>query len=410
MTGLIFVSDTPHTELFLLDLLASHGLAKEPDRVFTSAVQGVSKSAGGLFGAVARELAPATRSLTKETTGGPISRPHALRDGRVAMSPRAALSKYENLLEEHAAETGSFTSYLAGASRLARLEARVHGIPSARADVAKWCSLLPYSVGYAVWVVAQARLRGIKRLYYVARDGQAMLAVARHVVGTLAPDLELRYLFGSRQPWNLGVRPLGRGDAVLGAPTFGLHRAQCTQQGLVDPRKGLRHHGPSDDSSGQKPIVRCPRQRAVSSPRPCCRNRSFQLVRHEAQEQSERAIAYLVQQGLTDGTPSALVDAGWNGHTAKAFDVLLAAAGGSPVTHLVLGLTGTPEDVKAHAGVDLVPWLFDQQQHPRSAGRSPVAERPCGDALRRHRGHNPGLPTLRVNCSFPCCRPSGTSR
>ena len=35
--------------------------------------------------------------------------------------------------------------------------------------------LAPFMVGYALWVTAQARLRGIKRLYYVARDAEVML-------------------------------------------------------------------------------------------------------------------------------------------------------------------------------------------------------------------------------------------
>ena len=60
-------------------------------------------------------------------------------------------------------------------------------------------------VGFALWVVAQARRRGVRRLYFVARDGEVMLAAARHVIGRLAPDLELRYLYGSRKPWIFGA-------------------------------------------------------------------------------------------------------------------------------------------------------------------------------------------------------------
>ena len=52
----IFVSDTPHSETFVAELLTSHGLAKSHDRVFTSADRRVSKSAGGLFQAISQEL------------------------------------------------------------------------------------------------------------------------------------------------------------------------------------------------------------------------------------------------------------------------------------------------------------------------------------------------------------------
>ena len=90
------------------------------------------------------------------------------------------------------------------------------------------------------------------------------------------------------------------------------------------------------------------------------------MVRAEAQGCADRAIRYFRQEGLTDGTPSALVDAGWGGRTAKAFDLLLAKAGGTKVSHLVMGITGTSQDLSARDGVDLVPWLFDQQTYPRS--------------------------------------------
>ena len=48
----------------------------------------------------------------------------------------------------------------------------------------------------------------IKRLYYVARDGRVMLDAARPIMERLAPDIEFRYLYGSRHPWTLGASAL----------------------------------------------------------------------------------------------------------------------------------------------------------------------------------------------------------
>ena len=45
----IFVSDTPHTEAFLRDILVKHQLAQPTDPLYTSADRGVSKAMGGIF-------------------------------------------------------------------------------------------------------------------------------------------------------------------------------------------------------------------------------------------------------------------------------------------------------------------------------------------------------------------------
>ena len=92
----------------------------------------------------------------------------------------------ERLLEEHATDTDLLTSWLAGSSRLARLEGQGRGVPRPVAEVASGV-LAPMLVGYALWTVAQARLLDVRRLYYVARDGRVMLDAARHVIGALAP-------------------------------------------------------------------------------------------------------------------------------------------------------------------------------------------------------------------------------
>ena len=95
-------------------------------------------------------------------------------------------SAYERLLEHSSEATDGVTSWLAGASRLARLEAAQRGVSAPQAEVGSGV-LGPLLVGFALWVVAQARQHGVRRLYYVARDGEVMLAVARHVIGAPRP-------------------------------------------------------------------------------------------------------------------------------------------------------------------------------------------------------------------------------
>ena len=211
----VFVSDTPHSPAFLRELLERAGLVTEEDRVFTSAGRDCSKTAGGFFTAVARELEPELGRAVFHHEGD--NRRSDVAGARVegwtaSWAPRARLNRYERLLEEHAATTDGVTSWLAGASRLARLEAEADGVPAPVAEVSAG-AFAPMLVGYALWVAGQARQRGLKRLYFVARDGAVMLEAARPVLEVVAPELELRYLHGSRQPWIFGAAATS--DVVL---------------------------------------------------------------------------------------------------------------------------------------------------------------------------------------------------
>lgn len=386
---IVFVSDTPHTEAFVSELLVAHHLASPRDQVFTSCERGVSKSSGGLFDLVRRHVDAADAySHVGDNEASDLAAARA--EGWAGrMVADARLTKYEKVLERYSVETSLFTSSLAGASRLARLEAREQGVPRPLADVASG-ALAPLLVGYALWVVAQARQRNIKRLYFVARDGRVMLDVARHVIGQLAPDLELRYLYGSRQAWTLGASAYS--DEVLRhwawiksehTARSALARYKLTPEQVhacrpfpftapeqADRMLTVQERGLLTERLQQEPLVA--------------------LVRTEAHRAAQLTMDYLRQEGLCDDVPSALVDAGWGGRSASAFDVLVEAAGGPRAVHLVMGITGSAADARARVGVELVPWLFDEQTYPASLRlRAPnvLVEMFCADTTGRAIGY-----------------------
>lgn len=360
-----FVSDTPHSEATLRELLGAHGLATDDDLVITSSQRGVTKSKGGLFTAVAEMLGD-TETFWHRGDNQRSDFESARAEGwDSAVLPRARLTRYERLLEREATATDGLTSWLAGSSRLARLEAYERGVAAPVADVAAG-SMAPMLVGYALWTLGQARLRGLKRLYFVARDGEVMLEVARQVIGRLAPDIELRYLHGSRQPWVYGA--CATSEPILahwaqGRTDF-TARTTVSRLGLT-PEQVFAETGfaPASPERADTPLSADDRVRLAellqSEP-------LVSTVRAGAAESAERTIAYLRQEGLTDGTPSALVDAGWSGRAAAALDHLLVTAGAAPVPHLFVGLLGSAAEEDLRRDVTLVPWLFDRQRHPGS--------------------------------------------
>ncbi|NJN20657.1 MAG: hypothetical protein HC812_04995 [Leptolyngbya sp. RL_3_1] len=60
----------------------------------------------------------------------------------------------------------------------------------------------PFLTSYVAWVLQDAQARGLKRLYFVARDGQILLKIAETLGQSMATP-ECHYLYGSRQAWFL---------------------------------------------------------------------------------------------------------------------------------------------------------------------------------------------------------------
>ncbi|MBJ7357706.1 hypothetical protein [Nocardioides sp.] len=366
----VFVSDTPHSESFVRELLERAGLATAADQVFTSAGRPCSKTDGGFFLAVAGELEPHLGRAEYEQVFHHVgdNRRSDVAGARVegwsaSWEPRAKLTRYERLLEAHTVDTGGVTSWLAGASRLARLEAEEAGVPAPVARVSAG-AFAPMLVGYALWVAGQARLRGVKRLYFVARDGAVMLDAARHVLGVVAPELELRYLHGSRQPWIFGAAATS--DVMLerwATPRRDFTaRTALARVGLTaEPAHGLTGHPLTDPARQDVPLSAGERDRLAGLLRT---PPLVDVVRAAAERTADETLAYLRQEGLLDGVPSALVDAGWEGRTAAAFDHLVRRGDGGQTEHLVIGTLPSAADPRTEDGVRLTPWLFDRQREP----------------------------------------------
>jgi hypothetical protein len=232
-------------------------------------------------------------------------------------------------------------------------------------------ALGPLLVGFALWVAAQARQRGIRRLYYVARDGEVMLEAAKHVLGALAPDIELRYLYGSRKPWIFGATATSEeflADWVMARPDYTartlLARVDLPPETVFDVARLTCCH-PDHVDEALSPKDRLELAEALQ------REPLLSMVRERAALVAEQTLRYFRQEGLMDGTPCALVDAGWGGRTAPAFDHLLRQVDAPPVEHLLMGIRGSADDLARRGSSRLFPWLFDEQLHPASVSRLP---------------------------------------
>ena len=299
---------------FVTELLDRQGLSEFLDRTLVSADHGVTKSDGGLYRSLLDTEAVAARNCRH--TGD-----NALSDVRVARllgmqaqhATAATLNRYEEIWEQHRWKTGGFSSLVAGASRLARLEAEATGDLVPLVDVAAGVAA-PLLTAYVLWVLQSAQREGLQRLYFLARDGEVLHLIAQRLSERLGLGIELRYLYGSRSVYHRAA--LATKD--LSAATWAWSAMYRLTSRDVLRRLGLSPAGaeaaierlqlPTGPGSATPDVI----ERLVAD---------AQLradVRTAAGALLTRVQGYLRQEGLCDGTPYAIVDTGWAGRIAQA--------------------------------------------------------------------------------------------
>ena len=366
----VFLSDTPMPGWFVQELLTRAGVWDEDDRLYCSSEHGVSKSrGGGLFDVAAADLGVPTPCM-HHTGDNPYSDVAEARTRGVVASeaPAGRLNRYEWILEREATASGGVSSYLAGASRLARMRATGEGIDPVLAAGAAGVAA-PLLVGFAVWLVRQAEEHDLRHLYFVSRDAEVMLRVFTPVAAAMGSDVQAHYLYGSRAAWELTSlhdasaddvrdRLLGhRGDSLADAT----HRLGLTPEdvrGLVD--------GLTVDPSRTDPLSDRTLERLAAA---AGREPLLSRIRAVATERRELMLDYLTQEGLaTRGPVSGLVDVGWMGRTFQALDTAMEQAG-LPAVHSYFYVGRSvfaPRWTSPQLAARQRAWLFDQM---RPSGR-----------------------------------------
>lgn len=205
--SIVFTSDTYLPTEFIEDLLKRHVGLQPAERVLTSVDSSASKRHGSLFEVVLAETGASPREVIH--IGNDLSSDvlQAKNHGLTARFEDAGnLNGYERVLERHVQGSGGLSSIMAGASRLTRETLRAETGVAQRSDalIEVIAGVFgPAIAGFVLWCLDQAKRSGIRRLYFLAREGEILLKVAQALVEE-AGDQELHYLYVSRQSINLG--------------------------------------------------------------------------------------------------------------------------------------------------------------------------------------------------------------
>jgi predicted HAD superfamily hydrolase len=344
----MFLSDMYLPAAFIEELLCRANVFVEGDELIVSCEQRQSKHGGQMFQAIRSRL-PNIKEWrhTGDNPRGDVEMPR--RYGINAHhETRCVLTAHERFVRGAEQPGEGWRSQYAAAMKLARLE----GGKLPKHQQAIWESGTnvagPLWFGFAEWCLDEAQKRGIKRLYFVARDGQVFHKIASEIARRRGIPVECRYLYGSRQAWHLpGLEKL---DEAAFKWIFNRQRYLTAEQ--VFKRVGLYPEAFQSDlaaigilKSGWTADLSTEQAQRLRdllhTPR------LLEAVQQSVVAARDLAIRYLEQECVLDGMPYALVDIGWHGNMQRSFGTLLRAdkfRKNLPVTGMYFGLQFHPPD------------------------------------------------------------------
>jgi predicted HAD superfamily hydrolase len=338
----VVTSDTYFIHAQLSGLLAQSGYMITKESIFASATHGVTKDSGQLF-----RLLMDTHQLQPHQVGHLGDNPWA--DGRspakLGLQSAIVADYLPNRYEREFARGPSADRYilaaLSGCARTARLrralpDSRHQAIWNTGANVAG-----PLLFGYVLWVLSRAKDKGLRRIYFLARDGEILLLIAKAICAWLQWDIDCRYLYASRQSfafpslYTLDAKALAW---IFAEPQISTIRSilKRVEMTPLDVSAELAAHG----------IAKADIDQVISAANIAKLKEILQSEnvrsRIEALAQARRATAvdYLRQEGFFEAVPFAICDVGWRGAIQRAMQQLMPA--GAPTLHgFYFGLSKT---------------------------------------------------------------------
>ncbi|NEU75590.1 hypothetical protein PI95_024285 [Hassallia byssoidea VB512170] len=329
---IIFLSDMYIGTEFIQKQLTHHGLYLDGDRCYVSCDYAKSKASGELF----REMVHCegvTPNLVSHCGDNLWSDVRSAKRIGLKVTPflNAKLNRYEEILDSYSWTTEGLSSAMAGASRLARLTVSASSSKQeAQRDVTAGV-IAPLLVGFILWVLGRAQKLGLKRLYFVSRDGQLLLEIARRLVKKLNFNCELCYLYGSRYAWLLAsitnvdeeqlseiFRSSGNVDSVVSVKTV-LSRLYINPEAIklelisigITEKDWLRALSADESQRLEQLLIK--------------EKNIHNFILQQAEQKRLLMMKYLKQEGMLDSTKFGFVDVGAGGSSHYFLSSVLSA-------------------------------------------------------------------------------------
>ena len=340
-----YLSDTPHRAAFIRSCLDAQSLPA--GEVLSSGDLGLRKATGSLFreaikrfGVTRGQILHVGNDLRVDGAGSAVA------GVAFASMLDANPTRYELALDSATSESGGLLgAVLAGASR----DFRLANAGQSQANLVSVVSGVagPVILAAVAWTLLSAQRDNIDILYFVARDGEILLAVAQLLQQELglATEIECRYLYGSRQAWHLPALSLELDmDPTAALRGLLVRSNKNTLRGLLAmldiTAEELAAVAPA--ATDVLPDTRLD-DRVTAIIDALVRSFEFQsLALERAKKARETTTAYLAQEKMFSGSRVGLVDIGWHG-AASASLVTIASERGTDVSCYFAGGLCGPE-------------------------------------------------------------------
>ena len=313
---ILYISDMYLPAVFLEERLKQHGFWQEGDRLYVSSQLRKSKGKGDLFVKVLEDLRLSPQELTHTGNNwqSDVAKPRSLDVSSIYFND-ANPNRYELILQKYADTTNGVTSLWAGISRYTRLTIETKTPKeSIIRDIAASVAA-PILTAYTIWILQQAKVKKLARIYFLARDGEMLLQIAKELAPKIYPEVELRYLYVSRQALRMpGLTKINKAfwEWMFDDTTFftidSLLARMCLDRQSAKPifePLGYPEAFWQKDLSAKERIslrAKLEQHQPLQS-----------LVLQVAEQKREVLKAYLDQEKMLDGQAFGLVDVGWRG-------------------------------------------------------------------------------------------------
>lgn len=316
-----FISDMYLSSKFLADLLRREECLVGDERVFVSCEWNARKDTGELYDVVRNELKPGKWRHYGDNLRCDVKR--AKQHGIKAQLVTTGYTSQEKSQLQAAiyCHHSHELRMLAGLTRYARMVAGNRPESILAADF-----LVPAYTPYVLWTLEQAESQGVKRLFFLSRDGWILRCIAQR----LNTKVECTDLFVSRK--------------ALILPWLTLHFSEHALLSVEDHhtligRKiaDILGHLKLTALDLQKYGIQFDYERITSSEQELeflkeLFHSEFTIsLQHRARDAYTRLLGYLTQSGMLDSISSAMVDIGWIGTSRRMLNDILRHEGAEEI-------------------------------------------------------------------------------
>lgn len=175
-------------------------------------------------------------------------------------------------------------------------------------------AMIPVLIEFVQWVIEEAGRLGIKRLYFLSRDGYQMYLAAKDVCAKANIDIDIRYLYVSRYSMRVPEYSLLE-EKCLDRIFIGgiditfrriMKRAALTENEIIEMAEECGLSDQLDRILNYQEIITLKNKFAKNK-------RLLDYIKKHSDIAYPMAMGYLRQEGLMDDIKYGLVDSGWVG-------------------------------------------------------------------------------------------------